>query len=76
MSSKYFDHCSIHDCNNDATKFCKLTPIVYKKAKEKGTFKYFQYLKESQELCFKHYLDIVEANQNQKKSKKMNIVVL
>ncbi|CAG8596885.1 6521_t:CDS:2 [Cetraspora pellucida] len=45
MPPKYFGPCSIHDCNNDTTKFCKLTPIAYEKAKKKGTFEQFQYLK-------------------------------
>ncbi|CAG8491257.1 19530_t:CDS:2 [Gigaspora rosea] len=64
MPPKYFGPCLIHNCNNDATKFHKLTPFVYKKAKEKGTLEYFQYLKEGQEyrcyqeLCFKHYLEL------------------
>ncbi|KAF0470066.1 hypothetical protein F8M41_025430 [Gigaspora margarita] len=75
MPSKYFGSCSIHNCNNDATKFHKLTPTAYEKAKKKRTFEHFQYLKEGQELSFKHYLDIVEADRNKKKAKKMDIVV-
>lgn len=59
--------CSIQNCSRNSTMFRKITSIAYKKAQTKGTLKQYDYLKIGQEICYSHYLDIVEPDRHLKK---------
>ncbi|CAG8811137.1 24919_t:CDS:2, partial [Gigaspora rosea] len=54
----------------------KITSIAYNKAQNKGTLKQYNDLKIRQEICYSHYLDIVEPDRYTKplvEIKEMNV---
>jgi hypothetical protein len=56
--------CAIHNCNKNDVKFRGFTKLAYEKAKTKGTFNKFNYLKVGDQLCQMHYNNIVEPDRN------------
>ena len=59
--------CSIQNCNRNSTLFRKITSIAYNKAQNKGILEQYGDLKIGQEICYSHYLDIVEPDCNTNK---------
>ncbi|CAG8800275.1 16732_t:CDS:1, partial [Gigaspora rosea] len=53
----------------NSTLFRKITSIAYNKAQNKGTLEQYGDLKIGQEICYSHYLDIVEPDRNTNKKK-------
>ncbi|CAG8682503.1 26462_t:CDS:2, partial [Racocetra persica] len=51
-----------------SNKFRKITPVAYEKARKKKTLEYYGDPKIGQEVCFSHYLDIVEPDRHSKKT--------
>ncbi|CAG8813763.1 16763_t:CDS:1, partial [Cetraspora pellucida] len=45
-------------------QYCRITEYVLRKAKEKGTYNQYNYLEVGKQLCYPHYLKIVEPNHN------------
>ncbi|CAG8775805.1 7147_t:CDS:1, partial [Dentiscutata erythropus] len=49
-----------------------ITEYALRKAKEKGTFNRYNYLEVGKQLCYPHYLDIVEPNYHNESSTNNN----
>ena|SRR5947209_8705615 len=58
--------CNILNCENSSTKFRTFTNAAYRKAVEKDTYSKCNYLQVGQEICFSHYLSIVEPDRSVK----------
>ncbi|CAG8489404.1 19502_t:CDS:1, partial [Racocetra persica] len=58
--------CSIQNCSRNFI-FRKITSIAYKKVQTKRTLEQYDSLEIGQEICYSHYLDIVEPDCNFKK---------
>ncbi|CAJ0637993.1 15855_t:CDS:2 [Entrophospora sp. SA101] len=61
---KLYGPCSVLNCENNSPKFRTFTKVAYRKAVEKGTYPKCNYLKIGQEICFSHYLSIVEPDRS------------
>ncbi|CAG8570115.1 6087_t:CDS:1, partial [Gigaspora rosea] len=45
-------------------QYRRITEYALRKAKEKGTFNQYNYLEVGKQLCYPHYLEIVEPNRH------------
>lgn len=64
MSRKNLGPCSIHNCNIESNQYRGITSYALRKAKEKGTFRQYNYLEIGKQLCYSHYLNIIEPDRN------------
>ena len=65
--------CKVKDCDkNDPNiyKFRKFTQLSKEKAIKTNTYQNYNYLQINDQLCFSHYLSIVEANRRSKNKKR------
>ncbi|RHZ53533.1 hypothetical protein Glove_441g50 [Diversispora epigaea] len=65
LAPKNYGSCSIQNCNLKQNQYRQFTSLAYNKALKKGTYKMYPYLRVGQQLCYSHYLRIVEPNRNQ-----------
>ncbi|RHZ85463.1 hypothetical protein Glove_65g108 [Diversispora epigaea] len=65
MAPKNYGPCSIQNCNLKQNQYRQFTSLAYNKALKKGTYKMYPYLRVGQQLCYSHYLRIVEPDRNQ-----------
>src|SRR4051794_2764411 len=66
--AKNLGPCIIPDCTN-AVKFNKMTNYTIEKVKNKDLEEIYSFIKEGDQLCYIHYLEIVEPDRNDKKRK-------
>lgn len=66
MVRKNYGPCSVQNCNNQITRFRQFTSLAFEKARRKGTYESYTYLRIGQQLCHAHYMSIVESDRNQK----------
>ncbi|RHZ78194.1 hypothetical protein Glove_166g229 [Diversispora epigaea] len=66
MALKNYGPCSVQNCNLPRDRYRQFTSLAYNKAQKKGTYKTYPYLKIGQQLCYLHYLRIVEPDRGQK----------
>ena len=64
--------CKINNCNKNVVKFRTFTKLAYEKAKTKGTFIIYNYLKVGDQLCQMHYNNVVEPDWNKYSSLPLN----
>jgi len=67
------DLCKVKDCNNNDSnkhKFKKFTQLSKENAIRTNTYQNYNYLQIGDQLCFSHYLLIVEADRNKNKKRK------
>ncbi|CAG8808461.1 3203_t:CDS:2, partial [Cetraspora pellucida] len=57
-----------HNCQINPDQYHGITNNVLKKAKEKGTFDQYNYLEVGKQLCYFHYLSIIDHNNTYKSS--------
>ncbi|CAG8810145.1 31827_t:CDS:1, partial [Racocetra persica] len=55
-----------HNCQRISDQYHGITNYILKKAKEKGTFDQYNYLEVEKQLCYFHYLSIIEPDRNNK----------
>ncbi|CAG8520385.1 8038_t:CDS:1 [Cetraspora pellucida] len=74
MTKKNLGPCSVRNCQINPKQYCEITDNAFRKAKEKGTFSQYNYLEIRKQLCYPHYLEIIEPNHhNVKKSPTNNL---
>jgi hypothetical protein len=56
--------CNVLNCKNNGAKFRTFTKVAHRKAVEKDTYSKYNYLQIGQEICFPHYLSIVEPDRS------------
>ena len=61
--------CMLSSCENGAP-FCKMTEYTIEKIRRKDLENKYNFIKKDDQLCYKHYLDIVEPDRNDKSRKK------
>ncbi len=61
----------IHNCQIKSDQYRGITNNALKKVKEKGTFNQYNYLEVEKQLCYSHYLNIIESNHNKLPSNHM-----
>ena len=67
MVRKNYGPCSVQNCNYDQiNRFRQFTLLACEKARKKGTYDSYTYLRIGQQLCHAHYMSIVECDRNQK----------
>ncbi|CAG8625625.1 4583_t:CDS:1, partial [Cetraspora pellucida] len=59
--------CKIKDCNNNTNRYLKFTENAFQKSIEKNIFNNYSYLNINDQLCYIHYLEIVEPDRNNKR---------
>ena len=67
MPPKNLGPCSIRDCQTNSNQYRRITENALTKAKAKGTFDQYNYLELEMQLCYPHYLSIVEPDRNDKR---------
>src|SRR5437870_4224158 len=68
--------CKVRGCDKndpDKYKFKKFTEYAKKKAISADTFRNYNYLQINDQICYSHYLSIVEADRNRNKNKKRKL---
>ncbi|CAJ0915239.1 1834_t:CDS:2, partial [Entrophospora sp. SA101] len=60
----HYGPCFIRNCKIIPKKYHGITANALKKAKEKGTFNQYNYLEVGKQLCYPHYLKIIEPDRN------------
>src|SRR5437588_3952774 len=63
--------CVISGCEN-AVKFNKMTNYTIEKIRNKDSERKYDFIKEGDQLCYMHYLEIVEPDRNDKDKKDNN----
>jgi hypothetical protein len=66
MTRKNLGPCSIHNCQINSNQYRGITTNALRKAKENGTFDQYNYLEFGKQLCYPHYLSIIEPDRNKK----------
>ncbi|CAG8833977.1 16276_t:CDS:1, partial [Cetraspora pellucida] len=62
------------NCQINPKQYREITDNALRKAKEKGTFSQYNYLEIGKQLCYLHYLEIIELDRhNVKKSPTNNL---
>ncbi|CAG8565973.1 5467_t:CDS:1 [Cetraspora pellucida] len=56
--------CSIRNCQSNSNQFCRITKYVLTKIKTKDILNQYNYLEIKMQLCFPHYLSIIEPDHN------------
>ena len=73
MAPKNYGPCSVQNCNLQQDRYRQFTSLAYNKAQKKGTYKTYPYLRIGQQLCYSHYLQIVESDRNERPKTSGNI---
>jgi hypothetical protein len=67
--AKNLGPCIIPDCKN-AVKFNKMTNYTIEKIRDKDSEKQYNFIKEGDQLCYTHYMKIVESDSHDKEKKR------
>lgn len=59
-NSKLTGPCSIHNCDKNSNNFRCLSDRAIEKATTKGNLRRYPYLQQNHQVCFPHYMAIVE----------------
>jgi len=59
--------CALPDCENTRKEFRKLTSYTIEKIQKKDFEQKYNFLKENDQLCYDHYLRIVEPDRNKRR---------
>ncbi|CAJ0854249.1 13040_t:CDS:1, partial [Entrophospora sp. SA101] len=68
--AKNLGPCIISDCKNTAVKFNKMTSYTIEKIRDKNSERQYDFIKEGDQLCYTHYMEIVEPDRHDKKKKR------
>jgi hypothetical protein len=66
-NSKLTGPCSVENCVQDTNRFRRITPYAWEKASMHGILKQYPYLELGHQLCYHHYLAIIEPDRNESK---------
>jgi len=66
MTRKNLGPYSVHNYQINSNQYRGITTNALRKAKEKGIFNQYNYLEFEKQLCYPHYLSIIEPDRNKK----------
>jgi hypothetical protein len=58
--------CAVQGCTNNSNDFRRLTKIAFEKASTRKTLAHYSSLQMHQQICFQHYMQIVEGDMGKK----------
>ncbi|RIB02068.1 hypothetical protein C2G38_2228885 [Gigaspora rosea] len=76
MTKKNLGPCSINNCQIRPNQYHGITEYALRKAKEKGTFNQYNYLEVGKQLCYPHYLKIVEPDRHNEYNNKQDHIIV